>query len=87
MRRAGYLQHQQDDHPQHATTSPCVRMCCLDDRDICLGCFRSLDEIREWHQATDGRRRLIVEQAQRRRQLRDSNCFDNLWQLNSKPLE
>ncbi|WP_286263410.1 DUF1289 domain-containing protein [Thalassotalea atypica] len=28
--------------------SPCVRNCCLDPQDICLGCFRHLDEITQW---------------------------------------
>ncbi|MFA5982499.1 MAG: DUF1289 domain-containing protein [Methylococcaceae bacterium] len=28
--------------------SPCVRNCCLDENDICLGCFRSLSEITRW---------------------------------------
>jgi uncharacterized protein len=28
--------------------SPCVRNCCLNDEDICLGCFRSLREITCW---------------------------------------
>jgi len=28
--------------------SPCVRNCCLDTEDICLGCFRSIDEIMLW---------------------------------------
>lgn len=27
---------------------PCVRRCCLDSHDICLGCFRSLEEIKAW---------------------------------------
>ena len=29
--------------------SPCVRMCCLDEQDICLGCYRTLGEILEWN--------------------------------------
>jgi len=29
-------------------SSPCIRNCCLDKQDICLGCFRSLDEIMQW---------------------------------------
>ncbi|MBL1319822.1 MAG: DUF1289 domain-containing protein [Methylophaga sp.] len=29
-------------------SSPCIRNCCLNDNDICLGCFRSLDEILLW---------------------------------------
>ncbi|MDZ7925288.1 MAG: DUF1289 domain-containing protein [Marinagarivorans sp.] len=28
--------------------SPCVRNCCLNDADICMGCFRSLEEIKLW---------------------------------------
>lgn len=36
--------------PTPATTaSPCVRSCCLDDDDICLGCYRSLAEITGWN--------------------------------------
>ena len=33
--------------------SPCIRNCCLDDDDICLGCYRSLDEILLWGGASD----------------------------------
>jgi predicted Fe-S protein YdhL (DUF1289 family) len=33
--------------------SPCVRNCCLDGSDICLGCHRSLAEILRWGEATD----------------------------------
>lgn len=28
--------------------SPCIRNCCLNEQDICLGCFRSLEEIKSW---------------------------------------
>lgn len=28
--------------------SPCIRNCSLDVNEICLGCFRSMDEIMEW---------------------------------------
>ncbi|MGA9856170.1 MAG: DUF1289 domain-containing protein [Gammaproteobacteria bacterium] len=28
--------------------SPCVSICCLDEDDICIGCGRTLDEIRRW---------------------------------------
>ena len=33
--------------------SPCVRNCCLDENDICLGCNRSLDEIKNWLSMTN----------------------------------
>ena len=28
----------------------CVRRCCLDEKDVCMGCFRSLNEILHWHE-------------------------------------
>ncbi|MGO9931633.1 MAG: DUF1289 domain-containing protein [Steroidobacteraceae bacterium] len=47
--------------------SPCIRDCCLDDDDTCLGCFRSLDEIKEWGIVDDHRRRIILQNAAKRR--------------------
>ncbi len=32
--------------------SPCVQNCCLDNNDMCQGCFRMLDEILIWGTAT-----------------------------------
>ena len=41
--------------------SPCVSNCCLNEEDICLGCFRSLTEITGWSQASDsGKQDIIV---------------------------
>ena len=48
--------------------SPCVNVCKMDDtRTLCLGCFRTLEELREWAKADDERRLAIwqlVEQRQ-----------------------
>jgi predicted Fe-S protein YdhL (DUF1289 family) len=33
--------------------SPCVRNCCLDDANVCMGCGRLLDEIVQWGTASD----------------------------------
>ena len=33
---------------QSTADSPCVRNCCLNENDICLGCFRHIDEIVGW---------------------------------------
>ncbi|PKF61400.1 DUF1289 domain-containing protein [Psychromonas sp. psych-6C06] len=41
--------------------SPCVRDCCLNENDICMGCLRSLEEIKAWGQASDVRKTEIVE--------------------------
>ncbi|MBS3964885.1 MAG: DUF1289 domain-containing protein [Methylomonas sp.] len=47
--------------------SPCVRNCCLNDGDICLGCFRSMQEICQWLQASDELRVQFLENARQRR--------------------
>lgn len=48
--------------------SPCVRKCTLDRDDICVGCFRSIDEICAWGGASESRRREILQNTARRRQ-------------------
>jgi len=48
--------------------SPCIRNCCLDDALTCLGCFRSLEEIKEWGLVDDHRRRIILQNARQRRE-------------------
>ncbi len=32
---------------------PCIRQCCLDEKDVCMGCYRTLDDMRVWHKSTD----------------------------------
>jgi uncharacterized protein len=48
--------------------SPCVRNCCLGDDLVCLGCFRSLDEIKEWTLVDERRRRVILDNAKGRKE-------------------
>jgi len=50
--------------------SPCVRNCCLDDDDICMGCFRSLDEIKDWSSCTDQIKLSVLKNCFQRRQLK-----------------
>jgi predicted Fe-S protein YdhL (DUF1289 family) len=54
--------------------SPCIRKCTLDDDDICVGCFRSLDEICAWGGASNNQRREVLELALARRQLKTGNA-------------
>lgn len=51
--------------------SPCIRNCCLDDGDICLGCFRSLQEIKDWSKATNELREVILLRADKRKKDRE----------------
>ena len=46
--------------------SPCVRNCCLDKKDICIGCGRTLDEIKGWQAATNREKRVILEKSTKR---------------------
>lgn len=55
---------------QSPLQSPCVRNCCLDNNDMCLGCFRQLDEILIWGQATDKQKADILAQCAARQEKR-----------------
>lgn len=50
-----------------AVPSPCISLCRLDEQKVCLGCFRHVEDIREWCSADDQRRRVIVAQAEQRK--------------------
>ncbi|OHU87922.1 MULTISPECIES: DUF1289 domain-containing protein [Pseudoalteromonas] len=47
--------------------SPCVRNCCLNDKDVCLGCGRTLAEILAWDKADTVQRLKILERCERRK--------------------
>jgi len=59
--------------PPHrpTVTSPCIRNCCLNEHDICLGCYRSLTEICAWGEASDTERLNILDKALQRKQQYD----------------
>ena len=40
--------------------SPCVDICRLDERGLCIGCRRTIEEISEWPRAGEARRREIL---------------------------
>jgi iron complex transport system substrate-binding protein len=48
--------------------SPCVGICRLDDHQICIGCWRSIDEIAGWNAAADDERLRALAAAEIRRQ-------------------
>jgi uncharacterized protein len=44
-----------------ALESPCTDVCKFDRKvDICAGCFRTTDEVRQWRKLTDHKRRRIL---------------------------
>ena len=46
--------------PAPAMLTPCIGVCELDERNICAGCYRSLDEIGAWSSMTDAARSQIM---------------------------
>ena len=43
--------------------SPCISICALDENDVCVGCYRSAEEIIRWSQADNMERHSIIESA------------------------
>lgn len=53
--------------PGQRVPSPCVGVCRLtDDRSICVGCWRTLDELRRWSSSSDAEKRAIWHQVEKR---------------------
>ncbi|MFT4764500.1 MAG: putative Fe-S protein YdhL (DUF1289 family) [Oleispira sp.] len=48
--------------------SPCVHICCLDEKDICLGCYRSCDEICKWGAMDNEQRKDVMKKVAEREQ-------------------
>lgn len=41
--------------------SPCTKVCVIHKTGLCVGCFRTLDEIAEWSNMSSDDRREIIE--------------------------
>jgi predicted Fe-S protein YdhL (DUF1289 family) len=61
-------------------SSPCIRNCCLDEDDICIGCSRSIEEILQWGDAGNEQKLQILIKAKARkneRQSRYRSCLNS----------
>jgi predicted Fe-S protein YdhL (DUF1289 family) len=56
-----------DPAADYPAESPCIRLCTLDDDDICVGCYRSMAEICAWGSAANDERRQILTASDLRR--------------------
>ena len=53
----------------HSVPSPCVMICTLDNESgLCDGCYRSMDEIREWMILTREEKLSVLEKIEQRKQ-------------------
>ncbi len=46
--------------------SPCISVCLLDKNDVCVGCYRTADEITEWMGCDNDKKREILAKCQER---------------------
>ncbi len=52
--------------PPRRVGSPCVSVCLLDGDDVCVGCFRTADEITDWVMLDDDARRQVIDRSRER---------------------
>jgi predicted Fe-S protein YdhL (DUF1289 family) len=48
--------------------SPCINVCSLDERNLCRGCYRSLEEIAAWGYMTPEQQWAVLYASEQRRQ-------------------
>jgi hypothetical protein len=60
-----------DQHPPEPLASPCVRNCCLDEANVCMGCGRSLEEIVRWATTSDADKAAILASSRERLHARE----------------
>ncbi|PLX05479.1 MAG: DUF1289 domain-containing protein [Marinilabiliales bacterium] len=46
--------------------SPCIHVCVKNEDGICMGCFRSMEEIRMWYKYSDKEKIDVKEKAKKR---------------------
>lgn len=47
--------------PDTSVPSPCIAVCQVDDAsDLCIGCFRHIDEIRDWPILTAAEKQAVL---------------------------
>lgn len=51
-----------------AKDNPCIGNCCLSEKDICLGCFRHLDEILSWNSMNENQKQATLIECNNRKE-------------------
>lgn len=45
----------------HSIRSPCIANCKLDEDEVCMGCFRTIDEIISWSSSSNKEKQAIID--------------------------
>lgn len=46
---------------------PCIKKCCLNEDDICLGCFRTFNDMLAWSKASTQDKKIMLLKAEKRK--------------------
>ncbi len=60
MTHSVHLHDPDIDTPEKPLKSPCVSICVLNDEDVCVGCFRTGNEISHWGGYSNDQRRAVL---------------------------
>ncbi len=58
--------------------SPCIKLCKLDERSMCLGCARSLEEIAGWSQMNNAEKQSVLDAVKARGEISDLTDYCEL---------
>ncbi|NOR55027.1 MAG: DUF1289 domain-containing protein [Sulfurovum sp.] len=48
---------------------PCIRQCCLNEKDVCMGCFRTFSDMQAWHKVSVEEKTKILDEAKKRKEV------------------
>lgn len=54
---------------------PCIRRCCLNEEDVCLGCFRTFDDMLQWNKANSTEKMKMLQKAGQRKKEHNSKSI------------
>lgn len=54
---------------------PCIRRCCLNEEDVCLGCFRTFDDMLQWNKANSTEKMKMLQKAEQRKKEHNSKSI------------
>jgi len=55
--------------------SPCQLICTYDSDKICVGCFRSLEEVARWDSYSEEEKKKVIENTVKRREERGGSYY------------
>ncbi len=60
---------------QKKVKSPCQLICTLDEDRVCVGCYRSSDEIADWDQLSEDEKKTVIELTNERRTAKGGSYY------------